>query len=146
MSQTIRRLDKYITHSNISIRQFEIAVGASNGTISKAIKNGTDLSGKTIDKILKTFPDINAGWLVNGEGEMLASENIMEEPRLKYGTNEWKKEELKLIVAGTSDTPIEKREQLLIAELQRLQQIIVDAQAINNTSLLQELKGLLKGK
>lgn len=101
---------------------------------------------REIALLRKKFPQINWDWVSTGNGEMLASENIANEPEAVYGSNEWKKEELKRIVAGTSTTPIEEREQLLIAELQRLQQIIIEAQAINNSTLLQDLKSLIKGK
>ena len=43
-------------------------------------------------KFLSKFPDVNANWLLTGEGEMLSrkenNENIAMEPILEYGTEQ----------------------------------------------------------
>ncbi|WP_421977872.1 hypothetical protein [Roseivirga seohaensis] len=101
---------------------------------------------REIALLRKKFPQINWDWVSTGNGEMLASENIVNEPEAVYGSKEWKKDELNRIVAGSSAIPIEERETILIAEVQRLQQIIVEAQEVNNSTLLQDLKNMLKGK
>jgi hypothetical protein len=54
----------------MSIRQFEIAIGASNGVISNAIKNKTDIRANWISIIIEKFPDINVDWLISGKEPM----------------------------------------------------------------------------
>jgi len=66
----IKRIEKYLTSSKISTRQFEIAIGTSNGAISRAIKKGTDIQSKWLSKIIDTYTDINPEWLLIGKGNM----------------------------------------------------------------------------
>ena len=59
-------------------------------TISNWVSRG---AGKNVlNKILSKFPDVNANWLLTGEGEMLSrkenNENIVMEPILEYGTEQ----------------------------------------------------------
>ncbi len=70
MKTIIDRIREFIENNNISIRQFEISIGASNGLISNAIKKGTDIQSKWISKIIEIYK-INPIWLLTGEGEML---------------------------------------------------------------------------
>jgi hypothetical protein len=70
MKTIIDRIREFIENNNISIRQFEISIGASNGLISNAIKKGTDIQSKWISKIIEIYK-INPIWILTGEGEML---------------------------------------------------------------------------
>gem|GEM_PF-2150997 len=70
METIIKRIEKYLTSSKISTRQFEIAIGTSNGAISRAIKKGTDIQSKWLSKIIDTYTDINPEWLLIGKGNM----------------------------------------------------------------------------
>jgi len=69
----IERLDEYITSKNISIRQFEMNIGTSNGVIHNAIKNQKDIRSSWISKIIEKYPDLNPEWLITGKGSMLRS-------------------------------------------------------------------------
>ncbi len=62
------RVLKFIESEHISIRQFEIACGLSNGAVSKM---GNSTRRGVINRILSAFPQINESWLYTGEGEML---------------------------------------------------------------------------
>lgn len=70
METIINRIEKYLISSGIKTRQFEIAIGSSNGAISRAIKKGTDIQSKWLPKIIDTYTDINSEWLLTGEGSM----------------------------------------------------------------------------
>jgi phage repressor protein C with HTH and peptisase S24 domain len=76
MSQIINRLQEYILSKNISTRQLEIAIGASNGAISRAFKNGTDIQSKWISKVVDTYSDLDVNWLITGEGEMIKGSDL----------------------------------------------------------------------
>lgn len=70
------RLEYYITHKGLSVRKFEILIGASNGYVSNIKLNITPAKQKQIQS---AFPDLNMAWLLTGEGEMLRhtpSQNI----------------------------------------------------------------------
>nr|DAF12377.1 MAG TPA: repressor [Caudoviricetes sp.] len=70
------RLEYYIAHKGLSVRKFEILIGASNGYVSNIKLNITPAKQKQIQS---AFPDLNMSWLLTGEGEMLrqaSSQNI----------------------------------------------------------------------
>lgn len=55
----------------ISISQVERTIGASNGVISRAIKNGTDIQAKWVSSVLDNYQNYSAEWLLTGKGSML---------------------------------------------------------------------------
>lgn len=73
----IERLDKYKEYAGLNDNQITVKSGLTVGIINSARKRGSSLSGDNIGKILKVFKDINARWLLTGEGEMLESETII---------------------------------------------------------------------
>lgn len=58
-------------YKSLKVSNFENTIGASTGTIAKAIKNDTDLSSKWLTIILEKFDDLNPGWLLTGKGDMI---------------------------------------------------------------------------
>ena len=70
MSQIVERIGQFIKVKGISIRSFEQSIGASNGSIGRAIANGSDISSSWVSKIIDKYPEINTNWLITGIGEM----------------------------------------------------------------------------
>ena len=62
------RLIKFIMFKNISINKFETEVGFSQGYIKNISKS---IQPDKMEKIAKVYPELNLGWLMTGEGEML---------------------------------------------------------------------------
>lgn len=91
----ISRISEYIKHKGLSVRKIELSIGASSGALSKAIRNGTDIQSKWIEKIIFTYNDINPLWLLTGNGEMItqytnqeiSDQLVVNEPPASYGTN-----------------------------------------------------------
>lgn len=76
--KNIERIAQVIDSKNISIRAFEISIGASNGAFGRAIKNNTDVSSEWLSIIIEKYPDLDAEWLLTGKGEMLKqSEDVI---------------------------------------------------------------------
>ena len=71
MSQIVERIGQYINCKGISVRAFEQSIGASNGAIGRAINKGSDISASWVSKIIETYSEINANWLMTGKGSML---------------------------------------------------------------------------
>ncbi|GHT15692.1 hypothetical protein AGMMS4956_16220 [Bacteroidia bacterium] len=67
----INRLLQFIENQHVSVRFFELSIGASNGVIRKAIANSTDIQSKWVAKIVENYPQLSAEWLLIGKGEML---------------------------------------------------------------------------
>lgn len=65
------RILQIIEYYNFSIRSFEKKIGTSNGQISKCIARNSAIKSDILAKILEICPDIDANWLITGNGEML---------------------------------------------------------------------------
>jgi phage repressor protein C with HTH and peptisase S24 domain len=64
------RVGEYIEAKAISYYAFENNLGASRGSISKAVKDGKSIGSNVLEKIIALYPDLNPVWLLTGEGEM----------------------------------------------------------------------------
>lgn len=67
------RLEEYISYKGLSIRRFEIIIGAANGYVSNIKLSITPAKQK---KIQSAFPDLNMSWVLTGEGKMLRESNV----------------------------------------------------------------------
>lgn len=68
------RIKKIILNEGLSVRKFESLIGVSEGVISKALRNSTDISAKVLISIKEKFPQYSSEWLLTGEGPMYKSE------------------------------------------------------------------------
>jgi len=66
------RLISFIKYKNLSHSRFEKLVGLSNGYVNNI---RVSIQPGKIERIVLQFPELNTGWLLTGEGEMLKSEN-----------------------------------------------------------------------
>ncbi len=65
------RLHQYMSLRNLSFNKLEISIGASHGSISNAWKNKKNVGSQVIEKILNTYPEVRAEWLLRGVGPMI---------------------------------------------------------------------------
>lgn len=63
------RLRVFIAYKGLNARQFERMCGLSNGSMSK-MSDKTHSS--TVERISRTFPELNIEWLRTGEGKMFS--------------------------------------------------------------------------
>lgn len=65
----------------MSIRAFESQAGITQGVLSNAIKKNSDISSINLSKIIDTYDEFDAHWLLTGEGDMMrTSEESTEQP------------------------------------------------------------------
>lgn len=69
----IDRLDKYIKFRGMNDNRLTLESGLAVGTLGKSRKPGKDITIKTAEIILETYPEINRLWLLRGEGDMIGS-------------------------------------------------------------------------
>lgn len=69
-----KRVGQYIEAKNLSYYAFENSLGASRGSISKAVKDGKSIGSNMLEKILTVYNDINPAWLLTGAGPMFADD------------------------------------------------------------------------
>ena len=62
------RVLQFIEYTGLNKASFEKMVGLSNGAVDKM---GANTRHSTVDKISKTFPEIDRDWLMTGKGNML---------------------------------------------------------------------------
>lgn len=67
------RLDKFMDYFGLNDHKITVETGIANGIIGKGRKRGA-LSLKNIAKIISRYSNLNARWLITGEGEMLLNE------------------------------------------------------------------------
>ena len=72
MGNTIKeRTLEFIKHKNISVKEFEIRCGLSNGYVA-AMRKG--FGADKLNNVLTEFPELNRDWLLYNEGDMETSE------------------------------------------------------------------------
>lgn len=81
------RLSNFLKLGNLSFNKFEKSLGVSHGSISNAFKHKKNIGSNVVEKILKSYPEIRAEWLLRGEGEMLTYSEPSEDVN-NYGINE----------------------------------------------------------
>lgn len=73
-NETIKeRLIFFIRHLNIGQGKFEAQCGLANGYVNNIRRSVTP---NKLQQIARQYPELNTGWLMTGEGEMLKSEAI----------------------------------------------------------------------
>lgn len=65
------RLKEFATTSGISGYRLAIDSGVPQATIAKYMTGVNQPSGEVLTKIIKAYPQLNARWLLTGEGDML---------------------------------------------------------------------------
>ena len=72
----ISRLGKYMDYAGLNDNKVTVQCGLAIGAINSARKRNKALGYENIAKLLYTYKDLNARWLLTGEGEMLVSESV----------------------------------------------------------------------
>jgi len=70
------RIRQYIEAKGISYYAFENSLGASRGSVSKAVKDNKSMGSNVLEKIISLYPDLNPVWLLTGQGTMLVSGEV----------------------------------------------------------------------
>lgn len=73
-----KRIKEIADFEGISIAEIERSIGASNGVISKAVKNGTDIQSKWVASIIENYLSYSPEWLLTGKGDMLRNASEVE--------------------------------------------------------------------
>ena len=71
-----QRIKLFIEYKGLSVNNFSKMVGASNSYFNKLIKNNSSIGSNRIEKIIRTFPEINPTWLIIGKEDMILAPNM----------------------------------------------------------------------
>lgn len=109
------RLIEYLKYKKISARKFELACNLSVGYI-RAIRKS--IQPDKISTIATNYPDLNTGWLLTGEGEMLKkNDEMVSEPLPVYEKRCERCKALEQTIEAQKQTI--QAQQELIAELKK---------------------------
>lgn len=68
----------------ISYYAFENSIGASRGSISKAVKDGKSIGSQVLENILAVYTDLNPTWLLTGQGNIFVdNEEILNNKQIE---------------------------------------------------------------
>ena len=73
------RISTLIKTKKISASQFADEIGVQRSSVSHVLSGRNKPSLDFITKIIMTYPEVNADWLLTGTGNMLRNENEEEE-------------------------------------------------------------------
>ncbi len=129
MSTQKERLFSFIDVIGYSVREFERALGVSNGTIRHLNDN---LSANVKAKVSAKFPQLNQEWLLTGSGDMLSRHNNITNVNVDMGDS-IHHNSAPVVARGANKTPVgdiiaEKDRQIekLEAEIQSLKEQVSD--------------------
>lgn len=69
----IDRFDEFARFRSLSDSIVTRDAGLAVGTLGKSRKQDKDLSRRSVELILNTYPELSRSWLLNGEGEMISA-------------------------------------------------------------------------
>lgn len=83
MSKTINRIIQLLDALSLSARQFDMSIGSANGYTLRMEKNNASVGSDVIERIIKTYPQVNLVWLITGNGDMFVSQPASKPKRSK---------------------------------------------------------------
>lgn len=126
MYKTIDRIMLFIKHLGISVRQFDISIGASNGYTLRMNKNRASVGSDVIENISRVHPSINVEWLITGRGSMIR-DSYSDEMNLDV-LNSFSEDEIEKMV----EQKVQEKEK---QELKRMLREVIHEVEITNTNM-----------
>ena len=71
------RLDMFMRYRGVNDNKISLTAGISNGLIGKGRKRG-GISQENISKLIHAYPELDANWLLTGQGSMLREQSAPE--------------------------------------------------------------------
>ncbi len=84
MEKIIDRISKLAENEGVSLNSLEKTLGASQGVLSRAIRNRTDIHAEWLSVLVENYPHYSALWLLTGKGRMRNSERQGSAPASTY--------------------------------------------------------------
>lgn len=109
MESTVKqRLMSFINYLGLSKNAFEVACGLSTRYVSNI---NSSISPEKIKMISLKYPELNTGWLLTGEGEMLKKPLPIQQTNT-YGNNNYVVGNNNTISNGADDVPFVEAEEM----------------------------------
>lgn len=70
------RIKQFMDHKGISSSELADTIGVQRSNVTHVLHGRNKPSFQFISKLLETYPEINAKWLIMGSGSMLENQNL----------------------------------------------------------------------
>lgn len=115
----ISRLSQLLQAENISKSQFAEMLGISPATITHLLSGRNKPSYEIIQAICKNFPNLNADWLITGNGKMYKSGQNFEENEANGGIFD------SIIESDTLSNLPQNTETKVVYKAKRIEKIVI---------------------
>ncbi|WP_167607320.1 helix-turn-helix domain-containing protein [Maribellus sediminis] len=73
------RIQEYMDHKGINAGELAVKLEVQRSNISHILNGRNKPSAALIEKMLNVFPDLNARWLLTGQGTMVEANNVSQD-------------------------------------------------------------------
>lgn len=104
------RIKRFMDYKGISSSELADTIGVQRSNVTHVLHGRNMPSFQFISKLLETYPEINAKWLIMGSGNMLESGPAAEQQQLFAETEkvaEQKKTEPKKVIDSPAEIPVQ---------------------------------------
>lgn len=84
-SRILHRIKEYLDDNDISMRQFEMSVGMSNGSFGTQLRNNKSISSERLENILREYPKMNPTYIMTGRGNHSLPDGASDQVELTVG-------------------------------------------------------------
>lgn len=85
MSKILERIKEYYEYKGMNSRSFSLSVGRSGAYFSNSLKKGSSPTSDMLSYIFEKYDDLNARWVLTGEGKMIDNPHMVSEKQAYYG-------------------------------------------------------------
>lgn len=85
-----QRVNEFIDFKQLSVNSLSKAINVAQTTLNSQLRGNASLSIIVVERILSTYPEVSAEWLLRGKGDMLLSEEHEEKEETPVVEDYWK--------------------------------------------------------
>lgn len=75
------RIKKYMDHKGLSAAELADIIGVQRSNLSHILTGRNNPGASFIEKLLQTYPELDARWLITGEGDMILTTKAEKQER-----------------------------------------------------------------
>jgi transcriptional regulator with XRE-family HTH domain len=75
------RIKKYMDHKGLSAAELADIIGVQRSNLSHILTGRNNPGSSFIEKLLQTYPELDARWLITGEGDMILTPKAEKQER-----------------------------------------------------------------
>lgn len=112
------RIKKFMNVKSLTAAELADKIGVQRSNVSHVLNGRNNPSSVFIEKLLQTFPELDARWLILGEGEMLMRQEPQQEMKFENNISEIPQKSL-------TDLPINSERKVEIDSPKNIDRIVI---------------------